>query len=666
MSQDAPHDPLDHHHRGHAPTAGVNPTLDDFCPWKNTDAQCPSMTSIVSLLQKIPALLWTTDATATVTSLSGSGLESIGVSAKAHSGKPIEALFPPHRDGLTARQAHLRALQGQGQVCTFDAEVHGRELQAHIEPLRGADGAVLGVIGVAQDLTDRMVAERALRLSEHSYRSLIEEAPYAICRCTVDGQILQVNRAMLEMLGYDSHTEGDLLIRDLNEIFAGSFPELRAALLDGRTVTGLETAWLPRDGNLIQVVVSGRAFRDQSGAYSLLNILAEDVTEKRLLEDQLSHAQKMQAVGQLAGGVAHDFNNLLTVIDGNVEMILDNSDDPALRARLTRIQQATDRAAKLTRQLLAYSRRQVLQTKVVDLNQVIDHLLGMLRRLIREHVELSFVPGPELWCVKADPHQIEQVLINLTVNAQAAMPEGGKLTIETRNLRLDTTSAFLAEDLGPGDYVQIVVRDTGHGMDREVQARAFEPFFTTKKTGEGTGLGLSMAFGIVTQSGGSIRLESQPGAGCTFWITLPRTDLMNPEPPPAQSETSIPRGSETILLAEDEVGVRELIESYLRNLGYQVLAAGDGVAGLAEAQQHPGPIHLLLSDLVMPKSGGRQLAGELKKLLPQLKVIFLSGYAGHAVSERDLELSGVRFLAKPVSMEALARTVREVLDERNG
>jgi len=663
MSYDASSENPDECRTGQVPAAEVSPTLDDFCPWKSPEIQCPSLTSVVSLLQKIPALLWTTDSMARVTSLSGSGLQAIGVSATDHSGQPIEMLFPAHRDLPTARQAHLRSLQGQ--TCSFEAEVNGRELQAHIEPLRGANGAIVGVIGVAQDLTDRMVAERALRLSEHSYRSLIEEAPYAICRCTIDGQILQVNRAMLEMLGYDAHTEGDLLIRDLHEIFAGSFPELRTALLEGRTVTGMETAWLPHDGNLIQVVVSGRAFRDQAGDYSLLNILAEDVTEKRLLEEQLNHAQKMQAVGQLAGGVAHDFNNLLTVIDGNVEMILDSTDDPALRARLTRVQQATDRAAKLTRQLLAYSRRQVLQTKVIDLNLVIDHLMGMLHRLIKEHVELVFLPGSELWCVNADPHQIEQVLINLTVNAQAAMPEGGRLTIETLNLRIDTASAFLSEDLGPGDYVQIVVRDTGHGMDRDVQARAFEPFFTTKKTGEGTGLGLSMAFGIVTQSGGSIRLESQPGAGCTFWITLPRTTQVNPESQPSRPQTSIPRGSETILLAEDEAGVRDLIQNYLINLGYEVLAVGDGLEGMAEARNHPGKIHLLLSDLVMPKAGGRQLAGELKKLMPEVKVVFISGYAGHAVSERDLDLSGVRFLAKPVSMETLARAVREVLDESN-
>jgi CheY-like chemotaxis protein len=343
--------------------------------------------------------------------------------------------------------------------------------------------------------------------------------------------------------------------------------------------------------------------------------------------------------------------------------MLNGSLDQALRDRLARVQQATDRAAKLTRQLLAYSRRQTMQTRVIDLNQVIDHLLGMLRRLIKENVELTFLPGADLGRVKADPHQIEQVLINLTVNAQAAMPDGGQFIIETRNLSIGPATAFQAEDLGPGDYVQLLVRDTGHGMDRQVQARAFEPFFTTKQTGEGTGLGLSMAYGIVTQSGGTIRLESSPGAGCVFWITLPRTEGAIPEALPSAPVPLIPRGSETILLAEDESDVRELIESYLRNLGYTVLAVADGLDGVALAHTYPDRIHLLLSDLVMPKMGGHALASTLKRMIPQVKVIFLSGYAGHTVAEENLEITHGRFLAKPLSMEALARAVREALDE---
>jgi PAS domain S-box-containing protein len=661
MSPDVPHDRTFSLQQEKGAFPGLVPILNDFCPDSSPAVRCPSLTSILSLLQKMPALLWTTDRNAAFTSLAGAGLDAIGVSAGDVAGRSVDELFLTSEFTPTPRQAHLQALRGQAS--SFHCDVGGHDLQAHLEPLRGADGTITGVIGVALDLTERMVAERALRLSEHSYRSLIEEAPYAICRCTIDGQLLQVNRAMLDMLGYDPDAEADLLIRDMNEIFVGSFPELRAALLEGRTVNGMETVWLPRDGNLIQVVISGRSFRDRSGQISLLNILAEDVTGKKLLEEQLYQAQKMQAVGQLAGGVAHDFNNLLTVIAGNVELMLNGSLDQALRDRLARVQQATDRAAKLTRQLLAYSRRQTMQTRVIDLNQVIDHLLGMLRRLIKENVELTFLPGADLGRVKADPHQIEQVLINLTVNAQAAMPDGGQFIIETRNLSIGPATAFQAEDLGPGDYVQLLVRDTGHGMDRQVQARAFEPFFTTKQTGEGTGLGLSMAYGIVTQSGGTIRLESSPGAGCVFWITLPRTEGAIPEALPSAPVPLIPRGSETILLAEDESDVRELIESYLRNLGYTVLAVADGLDGVALAHTYPDRIHLLLSDLVMPKMGGHALASTLKRMIPQVKVIFLSGYAGHTVAEENLEITHGRFLAKPLSMEALARAVREALDE---
>jgi CheY-like chemotaxis protein len=316
----------------------------------------------------------------------------------------------------------------------------------------------------------------------------------------------------------------------------------------------------------------------------------------------------------------------------------------------------------LTRQLLAFSRRQVLQTKVVNLNQVVQHLMGMLRRLIKENVELTFLPSRDLGYVRIDPYQIEQVLINLTVNAQDAMPGGGQLTIETRNMRIESAAGRRDDDVAPGDYVLILVRDTGHGMDREVQARVFEPFFTTKKTGQGTGLGLSMAYGVVQQSGGQIRLESKSGAGTTFRIYLPRVAGAEPETLAAFSPPPTPRGSETILLAEDENSVRELIGTYLEGLGYRVLTASNGAAGVALARESPQTIHLLLSDFVMPKMGGRELAGELKKMTPGLKVIFLSGYAGHAVSTQDLELPDALFLPKPLSLDLLAKTVRDVLD----
>jgi CheY-like chemotaxis protein len=304
----------------------------------------------------------------------------------------------------------------------------------------------------------------------------------------------------------------------------------------------------------------------------------------------------------------------------------------------------------------------MLQSQVVNLNQVVAHLLGMLGRLVKANVELHFHPGQDLHWVEVDPHQIEQVLINLTVNAQDAMPAGGRFTLETRNLRVESNLAAPGEELVPGDYVQIVVRDTGQGMEPAVKARVFEPFFTTKKTGEGTGLGLSMAYGIVKQSGGHLRLESEPGCGCTFWITLPRTQRPDSAAAEVVATSTVPRGSETILLAEDEPEVRELVEGYLRKLGYEVLAAGDGLEAKHQALRHPGSIHLLLSDFVMPRCGGRELACDLAKVFPGLRVIFLSGYPGHGSSATELQHSGLRFLAKPVSLEALARAVREELD----
>jgi PAS domain S-box-containing protein len=639
----------------------MNVFLDDLCPEKVQPGRCPSLTSVLSLLGRVPALLWATDQEGRFTSLTGKGLELAGVSAHEYAGQPIERLFRCVGASHHPLKAHHTALKGE--PCSFDTEINGRDLEAHLEPLRGQDGAITGVIGVALDFTDRMVAERALRLSEHSYRSLIEEAPYAICRCTVDGQLLQVNRATLEMLGYDSSSEAELLLRDLPLIFAReTFPDFRKALLSGGAVHSVEGAWLLRDGSEIQVVLSGRAIRDHAGEVSHLDILAEDVTEKKRLEDQLIQAQKMQAVGQLAGGVAHDFNNLLTVIGGQVELMMNSAISHDVRQRLGEVQLATDRAAALTRQLLAFSRRQVLQNKVVNLNQVVHHLIAMLTRLIKENVELTFVPQRDLGFVRIDPYQIEQVLINLTVNAQDAMPKGGHLTIETRNVHIDGLMNRHADDPPSGDYVLILVRDTGHGMDREVQARIFEPFFTTKKTGHGTGLGLSMAYGVVQQSGGHIRLESRVGEGTSFRIYLPRVAGSVNDHRPVSAAPNLPRGTETILLAEDEGSVRELIGSYLESLGYHVLTASNGAAGVALARSYTDTIHLLLSDFVMPKLGGRELAGELRKMTPEIKVIFLSGYAGHAVAAKDLELPEARFLPKPLSLEVLAKTVRDILD----
>ena len=610
----------------------------------------PLLTAVGSL----PALLWETDSELRTTWATGGALPGSPQSAAC-----MRAIFAM---GLEeALRAHQNALLGQ--AATFEAHINGRDLHATVHPRRDAAGRVQGVIGIALDMTERMVSERALRFSEHGYRSLVEEAPYAICRTTRSGQLLQANRAMAEMLGYEAAEASELLLRDLPLIFAppGSFEKFQEALLASGSHPGEEVCWLRRDGQTIQVRVSGRVVRD-AAKISHLDIFAENVTEKKRLEAELGQAQRMQAIGQLAGGVAHDFNNLLTVILGQVDLLIANPEDVASGIRLGEIRNAADRAASLTRQLLAFSRRQVLQSRTVNLNEVIGPLMRILRRLIRENVELDFQAAPDLGSVRADSNELERVLVNLAVNAQDAMPQGGRLTIETANADVAEDLRDRPDDLIPGKYVRILVRDTGHGMDRETQRRAFEPFFTTKQPNEGTGLGLSVVYGVVRQSGGYIHLESAPGAGSTFRIYLPRVEAAPiAAQEPARAGT-FPAGTETILVAEDDPAIRGLMAEALNELGYRVLCAADGDAAVEMASSHPGEIHLLLTDVVMPSLGGHEVAAALKACCPELKVILVSGYAGDVLGHNGLESASVFFLQKPFSMESLAHMVRCVLD----
>ena len=622
------------------------------------------MASLLSLLESAPALLWEADRDLRFTFLTGAALSAISRDGGSSIGKSVIDLFAPGANAGKALKAHESALLGQ--VGSFEAEVHGRDLRATVKPLAGPDGAVIGVIGIALDMTERIVTERALRFSEYSYRSLIEEAPYAICRSTFRGELLLVNRAMTEMLGYYSPAGAELLLRDLPLVFdpAGSFEAFQQALVADGSHPGMETAWIRKDGQSIQVWVSGRIVRNAAGEISHLDIFAENITEKKRLEAELGQAKRMQALGQLAGGVAHDFNNLLTVISGYAEMLLCQPLEEESRKHLAAVRDAAEKAAALTKQMLAFSRRQVLRSQTVNLNDVLRNLLGILSRLIKENIELVLTPADDLWSVNADPNEIERVILNLAVNAQDAMPGGGRLTIETANVRSDDRPALEPDKLQNADYVEIAVRDTGIGMDRETQARAFEPFFTTKQPNEGTGLGLSVVYGVVRQSGGFVGLESKPGVGTAFRIYLPRVE---PKPAPASEFPAkpwpLPRGTETILFAEDDPAVRGLLAPFLESLGYQILTVPDGEAAIRISESYFGEIHLLLSDLIMPKVGGRELAAKLKGAdRPDLKVLFISGYAGHTVAAEGLSLNGASFLQKPFSMDLLANTVRGALD----
>jgi PAS domain S-box-containing protein len=487
------------------------------------------------MVEKMPAVLWTTDAGLQITSAMGAGLDALGLRALEPVGLPILGFFFTQDSEAPPIAAHRKALEGESVA--YEVTWKDRRFESHVQPLRDGEGAIQGVIGVALDITER---ER--------------------------------------------------------------------------------------------------------------------------LTDQLRQSQKMQAVGELAGGVAHDFNNLLMVIKGHSQLLLDRIPESSpLRLSVEQVEKAADRAAALTRQLLAFSRKQVLQARVMDLNDTVAGMIRMFSRVIGENIQMAFVPGSILGRVKADPGQIEQVLLNLVVNARDAMPDGGRLTIETSNVELDSGYAATHTSFEPGLYVMLTVTDTGCGMDAQTQARMFEPFFTTKGPGKGTGLGLSTVYGVVKQSGGYIYVYSETGRGTTFKIYLPQVsaklDVVSPDSEKRRSS----RGTETILFVEDEQSVRELVRDYLVGAGYCVLEASDGVQGLKVAASHPGPIHMLITDVVMPHLSGPELATKLSAQRPRLKTLFISGYTDDTVFRHGVLEGGVAFLQKPFNLKALAQKIREVL-----
>lgn len=426
-----------------------------------------------------------------------------------------------------------------------------------------------------------------------------------------------------------------------------------------------------RRGNPVQMVglcmdITARKESEaflQTAREELAKRFEERTAEHKELEEQLLQSQKLEAVGRLAGGLAHDFNNLLTGIIGYSQLSLRRlePDDP-MRANLDEIRKAGERAASLTRQILAFSRKQVLQPRVLDLNSVIGEIERMLKRMIGEDIELRTAPQTDLGNVKADPGQMEQVIMNLVVNARDAMPSGGKITIETRNVYLDETYAKEHFAVTPGYYVMLALSDTGIGMEEEIRQHIFEPFFTTKELGKGTGLGLSTVYGIIKQSGGSIWVYSEPGKGTTFKIYLPRVEESAEEYKRPVPSGDLSKGSETILLVEDDELVRKLARDVLETSGYRVLEAANGEAALAICEQNEDVIHLLLSDVVMPKLSGRDVANRLQSLHPEMRIVYMSGYANNAIVHHGVLDEGTWFIQKPFSPHELAQKVREVLD----
>jgi signal transduction histidine kinase/ActR/RegA family two-component response regulator len=438
---------------------------------------------------------------------------------------------------------------------------------------------------------------------------------------------------------------------------------LARAAAERRGWSGVVLRSRHRDGSYRHLESSAVPTFDPAGHLTGFQGASRDITDRLRLEAELRQAQKMEAVGRLAGGVAHDFNNLLTVINGFSEMVLaDPGLSPSGRELVAEIARAGDQAAALTRQLLAFSRKQVLAPKVLDVNALVLDIEKMLARLIGADIELASSLDPMLGRVKADPGQLEQVLLNLAVNARDAMPHGGYLTIETRNVHLDARQTQRVPGVRPGPYALLAVTDTGVGMTADVRARIFEPFFTTKEPGKGTGLGLATVFGIVQQSGGFVDVYSEIGRGTAFKVYLPRLTEPAETPSAAGGWAAIPRGDETILLADDDPGVRSLSRLALQSYGYTVLDAADGEEAIRIGLDHPGPIHLLVTDLVMPRAGGREVVERVGPARPESRVLFLSGYTDDALVRHGVLEAGVAFLHKPFTPTTLARKVREVLD----
>ena len=514
------------------------------------------------------------------------------------------------------------------------------------------------------DITARNLAKEQLRQSSEEIRKLYDEAPCGYHTTTQSGVFVRMNATELRWLGYArDEVIGKLNIADVLAPSRLSISQEKLSLLAGQPeLHGLELEMIRKDRSTMPVLLNLVASTDGRGE-ALISADLFDITARKGLEEQFRQAQKMEAVGRLAGGVAHDFNNLLTVIGGYGEMLAKSlSDSGPLRRQAEEIVWAADRAGGLTRQLLAFSRKQVIQPKTVDLNVVVGDIGRMAQRLLGEDIEIRLLKDPALGQVMADPDQINQVLLNLLVNARDAMPDGGTLTVETANVEIDESFVAHHPEVAPGRYVLLAVADTGVGMDQPTQRLIFEPFFTTKESGKGTGLGLATVWGVVRQSGGWIWVYSEPGQGATFKVYLPRTDAPESIPNRPGRSAGSNRGSETVLVVEDESEVRKLTKTVLETYGYTVLDAGSGTAALALAASQEGIIHLLLTDVVLPGMNGKVLATQLQAVRPEMRVLFASGYTADVIAHRGIVDPGLAYLPKPFSPDGLAAKVREVLD----
>jgi PAS domain S-box-containing protein len=559
------------------------------------------------------------------------------------------------------------ALSVTGEVETQFRRKDGtvRNVLLRSSPRDPADLSV-GVIFTALDITERKRAEETLQESEEKYRLLVNQIPAVVYIGYPDWSLDCFDRKIEELTGYAKEDFDSRRRTWLDLVFPEDIDKakkrFRAAVKgDGSYVT--EHRIRNKTGEVSWIQARNRIILDAAGKVEYISGVFFDITERKKMEDQLSKAQKMEVVGLLAGGVAHDFNNLLTAIMGYSDMIMMRlrQEDP-LYPYVQEISKAAARGASLTHQLLAFSRKQILQPQVVNLNEVVLGMENMLRRLIGEDIDLLTSIDQELGFVKADPGQIEQIIMNLAVNAREAMPHGGNLTIETANVSLDQSYTRGHIDVSPGPYVMLAMSDNGLGMDAGTISHIFEPFFTTKETGKGTGLGLATVYGIVKQSGGHIWVYSEPGQGTTFKIYLPRVEELPEEAKPKAAAPAFLGGNETILVVEDDAVLRELISTALRTYGFTVMEAEHGGEALLICEREQAPIHLMLTDVVMPQMSGSALAERLKQLHPEMKIIFMSGYTENAIVHHGVLYAQVNFIPKPFKMLALMQKIREVLD----